>query len=412
MRTAFRFLGSSAEVQRVGGIRLALVLVFLIGLAVSLGNADPAPAQEPTVQEAADQEPPDQEPADAVEAVDESNYLSRVRRLTFAGKRAGEGYFSADGKQLIFQSEREADNPFYQIYLLDLETGDTKRVSPGMGKTTCAFLRPGHSEALFSSTHHDPKTADLAAEEFALRESGEQRRYAWDYDPEMEIYAVNTESGETTRLTEAYGYDAEASYSPDGEWIVFASNRAAYAEELSPEHQRLLEVDSAYFADLYRMRADGSDVQRLTDAPGYDGGPFYSPDGERVVWRRFSEDGLTAEIWSAAADGSDARQLTSFSAMSWAPYTHPSGDYIIFASNKLGFANFELFMIDFAGEKQPVQVTSTDGFDGLPVFSPDGESLVWTSSRHGEGGQLYMARWDDAAARAALVAAPMRENGP
>ena len=60
---------------------------------------------------------------------------------------------------------------------------------------------------------------------------------------------------------------------------------------------------------------------------------------------------------------------------------HPSGEYFIFASNKLGFENFELFMVDAAGTKEPVRVTYSDGFDGLPVPSPDGKQLAWTSSR-------------------------------
>src|SRR6476619_5182236 len=67
----------------------------------------------------------------------ERDFLTRIRRLTIEGKRAGEGYWSPDGKRLVFQSEREPGNPFYQIYVLDLTTGDTKRVSPGIGKTTC-----------------------------------------------------------------------------------------------------------------------------------------------------------------------------------------------------------------------------------------------------------------------------------
>src|SRR5262245_4912762 len=79
----------------------------------------------------------------------ERSFLSRVRRLTVEGKRAGEGYWSPDGKRLVFQSEREPGNPFYQIYILDMATGETKRISPGMGKTTCAFFRPNSSELEF-----------------------------------------------------------------------------------------------------------------------------------------------------------------------------------------------------------------------------------------------------------------------
>src|SRR5215210_3677368 len=89
-------------------------------------------------------------------AENESAFLRNIRQLTFEGKRAGEGYFSPDGKSLIFQSEREAENPFYQIYILDLESGDTHRLSPGVGKTTCGFFRPKSDEVLFASTHHDP----------------------------------------------------------------------------------------------------------------------------------------------------------------------------------------------------------------------------------------------------------------
>ena len=89
------------------------------------------------------------------------------------------------------------------------------------------------------------------------------------------------------------------------------------------------------------------------------------------------------------------RQITDFGAMSWAPYIHPSGQYIIFASNKLGFENFEVFMVDIDGKKEPVRVTYSDGFDGLPVPSPDGTQLAWTSSRGGgREGQIFLAQWN------------------
>src|SRR3954468_13923243 len=95
----------------------------------------------------------------------ERDFLSRVRRLTVEGRRAGEGYWSPDGKRIVFQSERESGNPFYQIYVMDLATGDVKRISPGTGKTTCAFFRPGSDEILFASTHADSNSKRLQDEE-------------------------------------------------------------------------------------------------------------------------------------------------------------------------------------------------------------------------------------------------------
>ena len=80
-------------------------------------------------------------------------------------------------------------------------------------------------------------------------------------------------------------------------------------------------------------------------------------------------------------DGKDVRRLTHLGVMSWAPFYHPSGEYIIFTTNLYGNANFELYIVDSLGEHAPVRVTAVNGFDGLPVFSPSGEELVWTSNR-------------------------------
>ena len=331
--------------------------------------------------------------------------LTETHQLSFAGRRSGEGYFSPDARRLIFQSEREPDNPFFQIYSLDLNTGQQQRLSIGRGKATSGFFHPSGTRALFSATHLDPDALEKQRNEWELRESGHSRRYAWDYDPEYEIFSValkNPTASSPTRLTDAPGYDAEASWSPDGRQIVFASNRHAYAEGSKIE-PKTLEQDPSHAIDLYVMDASGQNIRRLTNTPGYDGGPFFSPDGSHIVWRRFSEDGQTAEIYTMRANGSDPRPITQLGMMSWAPFYHPSGDYLIFTTNRHGHANFELYIVDAEGRRPPVRVTEKPGFDGLPAFSPDGKGLVWTSGRTASGqSQLFRGEWDDEEARRRL----------
>ena len=348
----------------------------------------------------------------ADDAAQEQIFITNARQLIFDGRRSGEGYFSPDGSKLIFQSEREEGNPFYQMYVLDLNTGESARVSPGTGKTTCGYFQPGTDRVIFSSTHADPQAHAKQKAELEFRASGKQRRYSWDYDETFEIYSANQAGTDLVNLTNSAGYDAEAAFSPDGRQIVFCSLRAAFPlENLSPEQRARYEKDPSGFGDIYIMNADGSNVRRLTDASGYDGGPFFSPDGERIVWRHFEENGAIADIWTMKTDGSDKRRITDFQSMSWAPFYHPGGKYIIFTSNKLGFENFELFLVDIDGKREPVRVTFTPGFDGLPVFSPDGKKLCWTSGRTDNGkAQLFLADWNDKAAQAALAAAPERSQ--
>ena len=343
----------------------------------------------------------------------EDRFMTNTRQLTFEGRRTGECYFSLDDRKLVFMSEREPGNPFFQIYMLDFETGDVTRISTGRGKTTCPFFQAGTGLIEYASTHLDKGFAAKCEAEYERRKQGQRRHGSWDYDEHYDIFVAKPDGAILKRLTDARGYDAEGAYSPDGSKIVFCSLRDAYPpERLSPKEQKLLEPRAEYFAEIYLMNADGSDQTRLTDWPGYDGGPFFTPDGKRIVWRHFeAENPFLADVYTMKLDGSDRRRLTDFKSMSWAPYFHPSNEYCIFVSNKFGFSNFELFIVDALGLHEPVRGTHTEGFDGLPAFSWDGKRICWTSNKTDTGmSQLFIADWDHQAARAALSAAPLRQS--
>ena len=149
-------------------------------------------------------------PATVAKVTDESiegQFLSDKLQLTYGGKRAGEGYLGADGTKIVYQSEQDASNPFYQIYVLDLETGESQKISPGHGKTTCAWLHPSGKKVLFGSTQNDPEATSKQKAEIELREKGQQRRYAWDYDSTFDLIEYDFKTKAYKSLITEKGYD-------------------------------------------------------------------------------------------------------------------------------------------------------------------------------------------------------------
>src|SRR5437773_9179129 len=146
----------------------------------------------------------------------EAVHLANIRQVTRDFVRAGEGYFSPDGKQIIFQAEeKDGGNPFYQIYVGDPEKGNYRRVSPGIGKTTCSFFSPDGKKILFASSHLDPDARKHYEVERKRREAEKKekrRRYVWDFDPHFDIFEADPDGENLKRLTKAKGYDAEGSY--------------------------------------------------------------------------------------------------------------------------------------------------------------------------------------------------------
>ena len=315
----------------------------------------------------------------------ESRRLANIQQVTSGFVKAGEGYFSPDGRRIVFQAVPK-EYPFYQIYTQSLDPpSKPQRISTGRGRTTCSYFHPDGRTILFASSHLDPQLDATESQERqqleAEKKSGKRRRYSWVFDPHMDIFELRDEN--LVPLTDSKGYDAECAYSPDGKQIVFCSDRDG-----DP--------------DLYIMDRDGSHVRQLTNAPGYDGGPFFSPDGRWIVYRTDRKKPDHLQIHVIRADGEHDQALTDNIGVNWAPYWHPHEPYIIWCgadhSDPKARPNYDLWLMEysvengkFTGGKQR-RITLHPSADVLPVFSPDGKQLMWTSNRGEEGSsQLWHA---------------------
>lgn len=322
--------------------------------------------------------------------VEGERHFKNIRQLTFSGENA-EAYFSSDGNKLIFQGH-DGEELCDRIYILDLASGNTQLVSTGDGVTTCSFFEfPGDGKIVYASTHHYGKECPPPPD-FS-------KGYIWKLHPEFDIFSAHPDGSGLVQLTDAPGYDAEATYDFSG------SGRIVYTSIESGD------------LEVWTMDSDGSDKKQLTDKLGYDGGPFYSHDGEKIVWRAYYPETeaeiadymhlleisairpMALQIRVMDADGSNKIQVTDNTAANFGPFFFPNDKRIIFCSNMGSESGreFDLWAINVDGTNLE-QITHFQGFDGFPIFSPDGKHFVFCSNRNNakEGDtNIFICEWVD-----------------
>jgi Tol biopolymer transport system component len=209
----------------------------------------------------------------------------------------------------------------------------------------------------------------------------------------FDIYVMNSNGSEQTRLTDNDGFDGHPSWSPDGTKIAFSSDGDSTEESTN--------------FDIYVMNADdGSEQTRLTDEPDADDfQPSWSPDGTKIAFVR------DADIYVMNADdGSEQTRLTDEpDADDFQPSWSPDGTKIAFTSNRDG--NFDIYVMNADDGSEQTRLTDNDGFDGHPSWSPDGTKIAFSSdgddvSEEDDGNffdEIYVMNADDGSEQTRLT---------
>lgn len=209
--------------------------------------------------------------------------------------------------------------------------------------------------------------------------------WASELDGNLDIFRMRADGSEPVNLSRHPGTDGHPRVSADGRRIYFNSNRSSDPATFARGY-----MDREHNHEIYSMAFDGGDVRRVTDLPDWDTYPAPSPDGRQLIWRRVTatggktESGRNSEVFWMNLDTGETKNLTNDQAFDGWPAWSPDGRRIAFASNRANaaFEAFDIYVANADGSN-PVRVTFGDGVEGTgswtkPNFSADGRRILCT----------------------------------
>ncbi len=262
--------------------------------------------------------------------------------LARAGTTAGDGATPSARGRIAFVAAKEDDVHSLNIFVMSSDSGtiqltDTGRDgqpawSPDGSRIAFISTRDGDAEVYVMNDDGTEQTrlTHTSAGEGRPQWSPDGSRISFisDRDGNVDLFVMNADGTGPTNLTNDPAFDGAATWSPDGRWLAFASNRGATG------------------FDIYLIDPDAGNVTRLTDDPSDEAGPARSPDGTQIAFFAGSFDTREYGLFTMDADGSNRMRLTDTNGhLGFIPAWSPDGTTIAFEHQPPGH-NHELFLIN------------------------------------------------------------------
>jgi Tol biopolymer transport system component len=308
-------------------------------------------------------------------------------RLTTDGATNLLPSWSPDGQIIAYQSLRDGS---HDVYTIGRNGGTSQQLTSGTnpvgyGYPTFSGLQPrplASGLAVFHSNRHgnediiamrpdgtglwrltsDPNT-DL---EPALSRDGERVAFVSYRSGSRDIWIMDADGSGQTRVFGDGHWTSEPDFHPDG-------NQLTIGRCLGPG------------CDVYVLNLTTSQMTRVTTSNVQNGQSRWSPDGSELVW--VSDVTGDTELYIGTPDGLSSRRLTTLPGPDFFPAWSPLGDEIAFSHGN------DLYLVHASGTTAPRQVTSGGGVNQRPVWSADGQQLMFQSSRNGQF-EVYRIRKD------------------